>query len=87
MSYVFNFVVKIRLVLTYDLRSVDQAMNHSPFYVIRVVGLEVEITTSKSKIPVHFCGQFWTPLLNQNVKEWVLLASTSTVNLMVGLIS
>jgi hypothetical protein len=70
MSYVFNFVVEILLILTYDLRSVDQTVNHSPFYVIWVVELEVQITTSVSRLPVHFRGQFCTPLHNQNVQEW-----------------
>jgi hypothetical protein len=32
MSCGFNFVVKILLILTYDLRSVDQIMGDSPFY-------------------------------------------------------
>jgi hypothetical protein len=45
-------------------------MNDSPFYVMWVVVLEVQITTSMSRLPVHFLGQFWTPLHNQNVKEW-----------------
>jgi hypothetical protein len=58
------------LVLTYDLRSVDQTTNDSSFYVMWVVGLEVKITTSMSRLPVHFCGQFWTPLHNQHVREW-----------------
>jgi hypothetical protein len=70
MSYVFNFVVEILLILIFALRSVDQTLNDSPFYVMWVVGLEVQITTSMSKLPVHFCGQFWTPLHNQNLKEW-----------------
>jgi hypothetical protein len=37
MSYVFNFVVKIVLILTYDRHSVDQTMNDSLFYVMWVV--------------------------------------------------
>jgi hypothetical protein len=44
MSYVFNFVVEILLISTYDLRPVDQIMNDSPFYVMWVVGLEVHVT-------------------------------------------
>jgi hypothetical protein len=56
MSYVFNFIVKILLVLTYDHRLVDQTMNDSPFYVVCVVGLDVTRTTSMSRLPVHFSG-------------------------------
>jgi hypothetical protein len=70
MSYVFNFVVEILLILTYDPRSVDQTVSDSPFYVMWVAGLEMQITTSMSRLPVHFRGQFWTPLHNQNVQQW-----------------
>jgi hypothetical protein len=38
MSYVFNFIVKILLILTYDLCSVDQTMNDSPFYRCPEIG-------------------------------------------------
>jgi hypothetical protein len=65
----FNFVIEILLILTYDLGSADQTMNDSPFYVMWVVGLEVQITTSMSRFPVHFLGQFWTRLPEQNVQE------------------
>jgi hypothetical protein len=34
MSYVFNCVVEILLILAYDLCSVDQTMNDFPFYVM-----------------------------------------------------
>jgi hypothetical protein len=54
--------VKILLILTHDLRSVDQSMNCSPFHVMWVVGLEVQVATSMSRLPVHFRDQFWTPL-------------------------
>jgi hypothetical protein len=40
MSYVFNFVVEILLLLTHDLGLTDPTMNDSPFHVIWVVGLE-----------------------------------------------
>jgi hypothetical protein len=50
-------------------------MNDSPFYVMWVVGLEVQITTSQSRFPVHFHGQFWTPLHNQNIQEWKSIIS------------
>jgi hypothetical protein len=41
MSYDFDFVVKILLIFTYDLRSVDQIVDDSPFYVMWVVGFKV----------------------------------------------
>jgi hypothetical protein len=34
-----------------------------------VVGIEMQIITSMSRFPVHFCGQFWTPLQDQNAQE------------------
>jgi hypothetical protein len=70
MSCVFNFVVEILLILTYDLRSADQTMNDSPFYVMLVVELEVQIMTSMNRLLVHFRGQFWIPLHDQNAEEW-----------------
>jgi hypothetical protein len=70
MSYVFNFVVEILLILIYDLCFVDQTMYDSPFYMMWVAGLEVHVTTSMSRFPLHLHGQFWTLLLNQNVQEW-----------------
>jgi hypothetical protein len=73
MSYIFNFVVEILLILTYDLRSVDQIKNDSPFYAMWVVGLEVQRTTSMSRLPIHFRGQFWTALQNENVLEVSIL--------------
>jgi hypothetical protein len=45
-------------------------MNDSLFYVTWVVGLEVKITTCMIRLPVHFCGQFWTQLHNRNIQEW-----------------
>jgi hypothetical protein len=68
MSYVFNLIVEVFLVLTYDLRSVDRTMND--IYVKWVAGLEVKMATSVSRLPVHFRGQFWTPHHNQHVQEW-----------------
>jgi hypothetical protein len=44
MPYGFDFVVKILLILTNNLCSVDQTMNpmnYSPFHVMWVIGLEV----------------------------------------------
>jgi hypothetical protein len=67
MSYVSDFVAKIILVLTYNLRSVEQTMGDSPFYVMWVVRIEVKITASVRRHSVHFGGQFITPLHNQNV--------------------
>jgi hypothetical protein len=62
MSHVYNFIVEILLILTYELRSVDQTVNDCPFYVMFVVRLEVQITASMNRLPVQFRGQFWTPL-------------------------
>jgi hypothetical protein len=70
MSNVFNFLAEIPPILTYDLRSGDQTMNDSPFYMMWVVGLEVQIMASMSRLPVLFRGQFWIPLHDQNFKEW-----------------
>jgi hypothetical protein len=56
MSYVFNFLVEISLILTYDLGSTDNAMNHSSFHVMWVVGLEMQIMTCM-RFPVHLHGQ------------------------------
>jgi hypothetical protein len=66
----FDFVGKILLILTCDLCSVEQTMNYSPLHVMWMVGLEVQVTTSMSRLPVHFCDQLWTPLHNQDVQEW-----------------
>jgi hypothetical protein len=86
MSYVFNFTVQILLIMIYDLCLVDRTMYNSPFYVIWVVGLEVQVMTSVSRLPVHFRGQFWTPLHNQNVQERKGIISFNCIlNLMVGL--
>jgi hypothetical protein len=70
MSYVLNFIVDILLILSYDLASADKTMNNSPFYVMWVVGLEVQIMTSMTRFLVHLCGQFWTPIHDQNFKGW-----------------
>jgi hypothetical protein len=54
-------------------------MNYSSSYVMWVVGIEVQ-----SRFPVHFCGQLWTPLHNQNIQEWNINRDISLVQ---GLIS
>jgi hypothetical protein len=64
MSYVSDFVAKIILVLTYNLRSVEQTMDDSLFYVMWVVRVKVKITASVCQLSVHFGGQFRTPLHN-----------------------
>jgi hypothetical protein len=69
MSYILNFHVEIFLILTYDLGSTEQAMNDSPFHVLGVVGLEVQIKTCMIRFPVHSRGQFRTPLHDQDVQE------------------
>jgi hypothetical protein len=85
MSYALNFIVAIPLILTYGLGLTDQTMNDSPFHLMWVVGPEVQITICM-RFPVPFCGQFRTPLHDQNIQEQkVSLTSTSIVNLMVGL--
>jgi hypothetical protein len=88
MFYVSNFVVEILLILTYDLHSVDQTVNNSPFYVMWVVRIEVQITTSMSILLIHFCGQFWTLFHNQNIQEWKSVISFNfqcEFDLMIGL--
>jgi hypothetical protein len=37
---------------------------------MRVIGLEVQITTTMSRLQVHFLGQFWIQLHKQNIQEW-----------------
>jgi hypothetical protein len=39
------------------------------FYMMWVVGLEVQITTSMNRFLVHIHGQFWTLLHDQNVQK------------------
>jgi hypothetical protein len=50
-------------------------MNDSHFHVMWVLAIEVHITISMSWLPVHFCGQIWTPLLNQDVQERKVIIS------------
>jgi hypothetical protein len=80
MPYVLNFHAEILLILTYGLGLTDKTQNDSPFHMMWVVGLEVQIMASIGKFPVHFHGQYWTLLHDQEVQE-----SASIVNLMVGL--
>jgi hypothetical protein len=68
MSYVLNFHVGI-LNLTYDLGSTDQTMNDLPFHMMWAGGLEVHTVTCMNRFPVHFHGQFRTPLHDQGVQE------------------
>jgi hypothetical protein len=51
---ILNFVVEILLILTYsyELASTDQTMKNSPIHVIRLVGIEVQVTTCMSRFPV-----------------------------------
>jgi hypothetical protein len=69
MFYLLNFLVEILLILIYVIGSTDQTMNDSPFHVMWVVGFEVQITTSISRFPVHFRGEFRLPLRNHNLQE------------------
>jgi hypothetical protein len=85
-SNVLNFLAEILQILTYDLGSTDQTMNGSPFHVMWVVGLEVQITTCMSRFLVYFRGQFRSPLHDQNTQEWKgIISFNSIVNLMVDL--
>jgi hypothetical protein len=52
----FNIPVEILLSLTYDLGSTDETMNGSPFHVMWVVRLEVQISISMSTFSEHFRG-------------------------------
>jgi hypothetical protein len=56
MSHILNFLVEMLLIVTHDFGSTNQAKNVSPFHVIWVVGLEVQITTYMNRIPVQFRG-------------------------------
>jgi hypothetical protein len=86
MYYVLNFTVEILLVFTYDLDSTDQTMNDSPFYMMWVAGLEVQITTSMKSFQYIFVANFGPFFMTKTSKNRrVSLASTSIVNLMVGL--
>jgi hypothetical protein len=69
MSYVLNYILDILLILTYDTARLIKLWT-ALFYVMCVVGLEVQITTSMSRFLVHCSGQFWTSLHDQNVQEW-----------------
>jgi hypothetical protein len=55
------------LILTYNLGSMEQTMDYSPFYVMRMVKIKVKITASVRRLSVHFGGQFRTQLHNQNI--------------------
>jgi hypothetical protein len=55
--YVLNFVAKIILILTYDLGSADETMNDFLFYVMWVVGLDIQIKSSMKRLQVQFRGQ------------------------------
>jgi hypothetical protein len=58
MSHVFNFVVEILLILKYNILSAEQIVKDSLFYVLWVVGVEVQVRISMSRFPAHFRGQF-----------------------------
>jgi hypothetical protein len=66
----FNFIVEILLILIYDVRSVDQTMNDTPF--LRDVGgcIWNANKTNMSRLPAHFRGQFWSRLHNQTFQKW-----------------
>jgi hypothetical protein len=85
MSYIFNFVVEILLILVYDLCLVDQTMYNFPLYVMWVVGLEVQVPVwvGFQYTFVVSSGPCFVTETSKNGR--VSLASTSIVNLMVGL--
>jgi hypothetical protein len=86
MPYVLNFVFEILLILTYDLGSTDQAMNDTPFRVMWVVGLEVQITACMPDFRYTFVVSLGPLFMSKTSKNGrVLLALTSIVNFMVGL--
>jgi hypothetical protein len=70
-SYVLNFLAQILPILGLT----GQTMIDSPFHVMWLVGLEVQITTCMNMFPVHFRGQFRAPLHNQDVQEWKSIIS------------
>jgi hypothetical protein len=86
MYYALNFTVEMLLVLTYDHDSTDQTMNDSPFYMMWVSGLEMQVTTSMNSFQYTFVANFEPFFMTKTFKNGkASLASTSIVNLMVGL--
>jgi hypothetical protein len=83
MFYVLNFLVEILLILIHDLGSTDLTRNDSPFHVMLVVGLEVQITTCFRYTFVASLGPLFMTKMSKNGR--VSLASTPTANLTVGL--
>jgi hypothetical protein len=65
MSLVSNILVEILPMLTYDLDSIDQTMKGSPFHMMWLVGLEVQIKICVSM----FHGKFRISLHGQEVQE------------------
>jgi hypothetical protein len=75
MSYVLKFNAEILLILAYGLGLTDQTMNDSPFHMMWVIDLEVQITTGMNCFSVHFCGQFRALLHDQDIQEWNCIIS------------
>jgi predicted amino acid-binding ACT domain protein len=65
MSLVSNILVEILPMLTYNLDSIDQTMNDSPFHMMWLVGLQVQIKICMSM----FHGKFRNSLHDQEVQE------------------
>jgi hypothetical protein len=82
MSYVFNFLVEILLILPYDLGYTDLTTKDSPFHMMCVVGLEVQTTASFRYTFMVSSGLLFKIKTSKN--RGLSLASTSIVNLMVG---
>jgi hypothetical protein len=52
----------------YSFDSTSHAMNDCPCQVTWAIGLELQITTCISRFPVHFRGQFRTPLHDEGAQ-------------------
>jgi hypothetical protein len=83
MFCVLKFLAEILLILIRDLGSTDLTMNDSPFHVMWVVGLEVQIAACFRHIFVASLGPRFMTKTSKNGR--VPLASASIVNLPVGL--
>jgi hypothetical protein len=53
MYCVLNFLIKILLILTYDLGSIDHTMNYSPLHVMWVLGFRSTFVASLGLTPLH----------------------------------
>jgi hypothetical protein len=65
-----GYSLSIRSYLLKSFQSWHMTLARFAFHVMRVVGFELQITTSMSRFPAHFRGHFRTPLHDQDVQEW-----------------